>query len=229
MLPSTKTAVRQHLRALRRERVPGRDRARDGAELELSALEVAYAAGLGPGDWVAAYEATTLEPPTEAMVASLTARGIRVMVPVTLEDWDLDWRELGTESSTESSTESGTEAGETLGKDAISRAAVVFLPAHGVDRAGTRIGQGRGCYDRVLPRTSARLVAVVHPWELLDEDLPSEAHDRPVNAVMAAGLGVVELPADRPVGSTDRPVSSTDRPVSSTDRPVSSTNRPAAG
>jgi 5-formyltetrahydrofolate cyclo-ligase len=62
-----------------------------------------------------------------------------------------------------------------------------------VDRSGTRIGQGKGCYDRVVPRTGARLVAVVHPWEVLDEELPSESHDRPVHAVMAAGLGVVEL------------------------------------
>lgn len=179
MPPTSKTVARQQLRALRRERVPGRDRPRDAAELALSALEVAYAAGLAPGDWVAAYEATTLEPPTEAMVAALSARGIRVMVPVTLEDWDLDWREVGT--------------AETLGTDVIGRAKVVFLPAHGVDRSGTRIGQGKGCYDRVVPRTRARLVAVVHPWELLDEELPSEPHDRRVHAVMAAELGVQEL------------------------------------
>jgi 5-formyltetrahydrofolate cyclo-ligase len=181
---STKTASRHRLRALRRERVPGRDRARDAEELALSALEVVYAAGLGRDDWVAAYEATPLEPPTEAMVAALSARGIRVMVPVTLEDWDLDWREVGTADVPDT---------ETLGTEAIARAKVVFLPAHGVDRTGTRIGQGKGCYDRVVPRTAARLVAVVHPWELLDEELPSEPHDRRVHAVMAAEVGVTDL------------------------------------
>ena len=184
MPSSSKTAVRQGLRALRRERVPGRDRARDAEELALSALEVVYAAGLVRGDWVAAYEATALEPPTEAILAALSARGIRVMVPVTLEDWDLDWREVGVEDD---------RAPDALGKEAISRAAVVFLPAHAVDRSGTRIGQGKGCYDRVIPRTSARLVAVVQPWELLDEELPSEPHDRRVHAAMAAELGVREL------------------------------------
>lgn len=183
--PSTKAAVRQRLRALRRERVPGRDRARDATELELAALEVAYAAGLGPGDWVAAYESTPLEPPTEALVAALVARGIRVMVPVTLEDWDLDWREV-----TSAPTNAPGSSPDRLGRDAIGRAAVVFVPAHGVDRAGTRIGQGKGCYDRALPRTTGRTVAVVHPWEALDEELPHEPHDRPMDAVMAAGLGV---------------------------------------
>jgi 5-formyltetrahydrofolate cyclo-ligase len=184
MLPSSKTAVRERLRAWRRERVPGRDRARDAEELALAALEVVYAAGVGRDDWVAAYEATPLEPPTEAMVAALSARGIRVMVPVTLADWDLDWREANSADSL---------GGATLGREAIARAKVVFLPAHGVDRTGTRIGQGRGCYDRVIPRTSARLVAVVHPWEMLDEELPSEPHDRRVHAVMAAETGVSQL------------------------------------
>ena len=184
MPPTTKTAVRQRLRELRRERVPGRDRARDAAELELAALEVGYAAGLAPGGWVAAYESTPLEPPTEAMVAALVARGIRVMVPVTLEDWDLDWREV---------VLVGDDRGEPLGTSAIARASVVFVPAHGVDRSGTRIGQGKGCYDRALPRTDAVVVAVVHPWEVLDEELPSDEHDRPVQAAIAADLGVIDL------------------------------------
>ena len=195
MPSSRKTTVRARLRALRRERVPTRDRARDAEELALSALEVVYAAGLGRDDWVAAYEATPLEPPTEAVVDALSARGIRVMVPVTLENWDLDWREVGGASRADTAGTAGTETlgTETLGTEAIGRAKVVFLPAHGVDRSGTRIGQGKGCYDRVIPRTSARLVAVVHPWEVLDEELPSEPHDRRVNAVMAAELGVVEV------------------------------------
>ena len=183
MPPTTKTAVRQHLRELRRERVPGRDRERDAAELALAALEVGYAAGLAPGDWVAAYESTPLEPPTEAIVAAFVARGIRVMVPVTLEDWDLDWREAA----------AAPADGELLGVAAIARAKVVFVPAHGVDRSGTRIGQGKGCYDRALPRTDATVVAVVHPWEVLDDELPHEEHDRPVPAVVAAGLGVIDL------------------------------------
>ena len=183
MPPSSKTAVRERLRAWRRERVPGRDRARDAEELALSALEVVYAAR-GRGDWVAAYESTPLEPPTEAMIAALAARGIRVMVPVTLEDWDLDWREVGPSAS-------DAPGGATLGTEAIGRARVVFLPAHGVDRSGhpDRAGQGL-LRPGDPPAPSARLVAVVHPWEVLDEELPSEPHDRRVHAVIAAEDGV---------------------------------------
>jgi 5-formyltetrahydrofolate cyclo-ligase len=64
---------------------------------------------------------------------------------------------------------------------------VVFVPALSLDRSGTRMGQGGGCYDRVLPRApGARVVALVHPWEVRDEHLPREAHDLPVTEVITA-------------------------------------------
>jgi 5-formyltetrahydrofolate cyclo-ligase len=177
----TKDAVRRRLRELRRERVPTRDRASDAEAIAIDGLAAAHAAGVTRGDWVAAYEAMPSEPPTEALVTALSARGIRVMVPITLADWELDWRENGTTTA--------------LGREAIAEARVVFLPALGVDTAGTRIGKGRGCYDRTVPRTDALLVAVVHPWEVLEEPLPREEHDRPVDAVIAAGLGLRALRA----------------------------------
>jgi 5-formyltetrahydrofolate cyclo-ligase len=178
---SSKAAVRARLRATRRERVPTRDGAADAEQLALAGLHAAYAAGLASGDWVTAYESMPSEPPTQALVAALSARGIRVMVPVTLADWDLDWREVGTDAL--------------LGPDAIGAARLVFLPAHGVDTLGTRIGQGKGCYDRALPRTDAMLVAVVHPWEVLTEPLPREPHDQPVDAVITADGGFRSLVA----------------------------------
>lgn len=192
MQATPKDELRARMAVLRRERVPGRDRAKDAQSLALEALEVAYAAGVGAGDWVAAYEATRLEPPTEALVEAMRARGIRVMVPVTLPDWDLDWREAQTPGA------GGGGAPEAMGRTAIGEAKVVFVPAHAVDRAGTRLGRGRGCYDRALPRTSARVVAVVHPWELVDGLLPHDAHDRPVDAVLTAEGGVVGVSPTNP-------------------------------
>ena len=173
--------MRARLRDRRQTEVAGRDRAADGLALALDALRVAHDAGVRRGSWVAAYESMPLEPPTEALLEALAARGIRVMVPVTLPEWDLDWREVGTDV--------------TLGREAIGQAEVVFVPAHAVDADGHRIGQGKGCYDRALPRTQALVVAVVHPWELVDETLPHEPHDRLVHAVIAAGRGVCRVPA----------------------------------
>ncbi|MEP6855057.1 MAG: 5-formyltetrahydrofolate cyclo-ligase, partial [Pedococcus sp.] len=183
-----KVTLRGWLRQLRRDRVPGRDPAADARAVALSALEAAREAGVGRGDWVAAYESKPTEPPTQALVAAFLSRGVRVMLPVTLASWDLDWREADGDGA----------GGETLGLEAVARASVVFVPAQGVDAHGTRIGQGKGCYDRSLPRTTALLVAVVHPWEVLAHDLPHEPHDRPVDAVIAAGLGLRRLPPGLP-------------------------------
>jgi 5-formyltetrahydrofolate cyclo-ligase len=171
-----KDSLRAQVGARRRELVPGRDRAADAEALAIDALAAAHDAGVRPGDWVAAYESLPSEPPTEAAIAALAARGIRVIVPITQPDWDLDWREAGTDLA--------------LGTDAVGDARLVLVPAQCVDASGTRLGRGRGCYDRVLPRTRGAVVAVVHPWEVTDEVLPAEPHDRPVDAVMAAGLGV---------------------------------------
>ena len=178
--PRDKASARATLATLRRDRVPTRDRAADAQALALDALAVAHEAGVRRGDWVAAYESLPSEPPTDALIEAMAARGIRVMVPITLADWDLDWREVGTDAP--------------LGREAVVDARVVFAPALAVDTHGTRLGRGRGCYDRVLARTTALTVAVVHPWELVEE-LPRDAHDRPVDAVVAAGLGVCRVPA----------------------------------
>ena len=175
-----KASLRAELKARRRIEVLERDRAEDAQALALDALRVAHEAGLGRGAWVAAYESLASEPPTQAMVDALLGRGIRVMVPITQDDWDLDWREVGTD--------------EPLGAEAVSEAKVVFVPAQAVDLHGHRLGRGKGCYDRALPRTQALVVAVVHPWEVLDRPVPHEPHDRTVDAVIAAGLGVRHLP-----------------------------------
>jgi 5-formyltetrahydrofolate cyclo-ligase len=175
-----KRTVRAGLRKQRRERVPSRDRDADASWLAQAGLAAARDAGVGTGDWVAAYEAMPTEPPTAALIDALVRHGIRVMVPVTLPDLDLDWREVGTDGP--------------LGREAIGWAKVVFVPAHAVDRRGIRVGQGGGCYDRVIPRTDARLIALVHPFEvMLEDELPRDAHDQPVHAVLAAGQPLREL------------------------------------
>lgn len=168
-----KRALRAQFRAERRERAPLRDLEADAAAIAEAGLAVVDETGVRPGEWVSIYESTPVEPPTHALVAALWARGIRVMVPITLPDLDLDWAEAG--------------VGEPLGKAAVGRARVVFVPALALDHDGTRMGQGGGCYDRVLPRSpGARLVALVHPWELRDDELPREAHDLPVPEVLTA-------------------------------------------
>ena len=174
--PDAKAALRPALVAARRERVAGRDRAEDDAAIAREVLAVAAELGLGPGDTVTAYEAWRSEPPTAATIKALGARGIRVIVPITLPDKDLDW------------CDASDDRREPLGREAVAVAALVLTPGLAVDTSGTRLGRGGGCYDRALARRGgdARVLAVLHPGEVQREPLPADAHDQPVDGALTA-------------------------------------------
>ena len=59
---------------------------------------------------------------------------------------------------------------------------VIILPALHVDRTGNRLGQGGGSYDRVLARSKAWSIALLHRGELTSEILPVEPHDQKIKA-----------------------------------------------
>ena len=60
---------------------------------------------------------------------------------------------------------------------------LAVIPGMAFDRAGHRLGRGKGYYDRLLPKlTAARLQGICFPFQLLDE-VPADAHDIPVHAV----------------------------------------------
>ncbi|WP_286175798.1 5-formyltetrahydrofolate cyclo-ligase [Arthrobacter sp. NEB 688] len=184
MPQSPKTVRRRELRTRRREIAAGRATGRDAEALARGAGDLLDRLRLGPGAVVLSYESITGEPPTGAMNTALVARGVRVLVPDTLEDLDLDWHDLA---------ESDPGAAR-LGLDAPGLADLVLAPGLTVDADGTRMGQGGGCYDKALPRRRAGVPVVVllHPGELDDDPLPREEHDVPVDAVLTAdGLTVL--------------------------------------
>lgn len=81
-----------------------------------------------------------------------------------------------------------------LPETALGEADLVLLPALAVDRAGVRLGRGRGFYDRSLHarRGAAPLVAVVRDAELVDA-LPAEPHDVPMTHALTPGAGLVAV------------------------------------
>lgn len=180
-----KTARRSVLRAARRALAATRDVDDDERALEHHVLALVDELGLGRGAVVTSYAAVPGEPPTAPVNAALAARGIRVLLPITLPDLDLDWHDAADDTHTP------------LGLDAVAAADLVLAPGLAVDRSGTRMGQGGGCYDKALPRRRAGVpvVVVLHPGELLgpgDAALPREAHDQLVDAVVTAD-GLVDL------------------------------------
>jgi 5-formyltetrahydrofolate cyclo-ligase len=135
---------------------------------------VARLAGVGSA---AAYVPLRTEPGSLELLAGLREREVRVLVPVTLPDRDLDW------------TEWGAPEPRSLGRDAIGAADLVLVPALAVALDGTRLGRGGGSYDRALARCSAdaTVAALLFEGEVLP-GLPRAPWDVAVGyAVTPAG------------------------------------------
>ena len=169
----TKAQLRTELRAARRRRrdaTSAQARHADGLAL-LHHLEP-YLAG---ATCVASFEPMATESNLQPLNAAVLAGG-RLLVPITLDDLDLSWRDAAT--------------GVDVGRSAIADADLVVAPALAIGPHGERLGQGGGCYDRALPRRrpGTPVVAVVFPDELLVTPgaprIPAEEHDERVDAVL---------------------------------------------
>lgn len=187
----TKGEIRRLLRARRRELAAARDLTADGAALAEHLLDHPPAGwpGATPGaapTTVLSYESLPHEPPTAAVNTALQSAGHRVLVPITLPDMQLEWCDLADPDRTP------------LGIDSPTRADLVLTPALAVDTAGTRLGQGGGCYDRVLPMLgrACPVLTLLHPGEHTGDALPHDPHDVPVTTVVTA-LGPAPAARDR--------------------------------
>ncbi|GHC77617.1 5-formyltetrahydrofolate cyclo-ligase [Nocardiopsis terrae] len=183
-----KRELRARLLTARRARgAPERERA--GSAVRETLLELPW---LAQGATVACYYSVGGEPDTRALVHALWKRGTHVILPVFLPDGSLDWAVFdGPDSLAPAGRGLVEPVGHRHGPRALEHADAVVCPALAVDRQGNRMGRGAGCYDRALahkgPRTPA--IAVVHDEEFVGE-LPTEPHDRPVDAVVTPSGGL---------------------------------------
>jgi 5-formyltetrahydrofolate cyclo-ligase len=60
---------------------------------------------------------------------------------------------------------------------------LVLVPGLAFDRAGNRLGMGKGHYDRFLVEVHAPKIALAYDFQLV-EKLPVEAHDQRVNIII---------------------------------------------
>jgi 5-formyltetrahydrofolate cyclo-ligase len=147
---------------------------------------------------VCAYASFGTEPDTTELIDTLSAQGVRVLLPVLLPNADLDWAvyngrfapgRLGLREP----------VGGRLGIEAILSADAVLVPALAVSTTGDRLGRGGGSYDRALThltarntssaQTSAHPAQLRRPWVCaliydheVDADFPVDPHDQPVDA-----------------------------------------------
>jgi 5-formyltetrahydrofolate cyclo-ligase len=127
------------------------------------------------------------EPDTGPLIDKLTTEGIEVLLPITLDDFSLDWA-LYTGAGDLADARFGLRepTGARLGAAAIGTCDIVIIPALAIDADGRRLGQGAGCYDRALPHVGEEtlVLGVVFDDERLTEPLPEEPHDRGVDGLI---------------------------------------------
>jgi 5-formyltetrahydrofolate cyclo-ligase len=127
------------------------------------------------------------EPDTAPLIQRLRSSGVEVLLPITLDDFSLDWAlYTGHDDLVEGRYDLLEPGGTRLGAAGIGTADVVVIPALAIDRDGRRLGQGAGCYDRALPYVAADtpILAVVYDDERLSAPLPEEPHDRRVDGIV---------------------------------------------
>ncbi len=134
---------------------------------------------------LACYLSMPDEPDTRPFVRWAEDAGIRVLFPISREDGLLDWT-VGEDRSEVTGLHGIPEAtGELLGPIAINDVDLIVVPAAAVDATGTRLGWGRGYFDKTLGSMGQcpPVYAVVYDTEFVD-DVPRERHDQPVDGVV---------------------------------------------
>jgi 5-formyltetrahydrofolate cyclo-ligase len=132
------------------------------------------------------YLAGPTEPETRPFLTWAFEQGIRVLLPVSRDDGLLDWA-VANDSPEENEGLFGLPepTGELLGPIAVNDVDLLIVPASAVDHSGTRMGWGRGYFDKTLGSMDKRppVYAIIFDDELLD-GLPREIHDQPVDGVI---------------------------------------------
>ena len=199
---SGKRSLRRELLTVR-SRLTADDVRETGTLLAARALELPE---LAHARTAAAYVSVGSEPGTRALLDTLHARGVRVLLPALLADNDLDWGTYDGRDSLVRVRHAGgaallEPAGRRLGPEAVLAADVVLLPGLAVDERGMRLGRGGGSYDRVLARleqaaADPALAVLLYDSEVVGR-VPEEPHDRPVHAAVTPS-GVRRFPGPSP-------------------------------
>lgn len=135
---------------------------------------------------ISCFLSTTTEPDTREFITSAVRRGIRVLLPITRADGLLDWAVADdTDEIAEGLFGLPEPTGKVLGPIAVGDVDLMIIPAAAVDAEGTRLGWGRGYFDKTIGsmENCPPVFAVTYDSEVLDS-LPRELHDQPVTGVV---------------------------------------------
>jgi 5-formyltetrahydrofolate cyclo-ligase len=135
---------------------------------------------------IASYISYGDEPSTQELNAAILALGKTLLLP-RISGVNLEWIQW---SGDESQLRANKKILEPVGpefKD-LTDIDLMIVPALRIDRAGYRLGQGGGFYDRALEHQKAWTIGLIHPDEISGQDLPRESHDIPLAAAATPDL-----------------------------------------
>lgn len=175
----TKTDIRQAIK---------RRKAACSAEERTALSQLVVARLQQTAVWKAAHTVLLYHPlPDEAdtrpLIAAAYATSKRVLLPVVVGD-DLELREY---LPTTTMAEGAFHIQEPVGAAFTDYGAIdlAVIPGVAFTARGQRLGRGRGYYDRLLSRlTNTYKIGLCWPFQLVEE-LPTEAHDIPMDAVVS--------------------------------------------
>ncbi len=154
---------------------------------------------LADGLWRAAgtvllYHALPDEVNTASLLDSAVRQGKRVLLPRVVGD-DLELRIYSPGSLQQGSYGIMEPMGEIFSPSLYSTIDLAIVPGMAFDRRGSRLGRGKGYYDRLLPLlTCAHKIGLCFSFQFLDF-LPTEAHDVAMNEVVTDGASGKSCPA----------------------------------
>lgn len=142
---------------------------------------------------VACYVSVNCEPPTFELCTAIADSGIELLLPKLGPGLTRAWGYFrGIDDLEQMAPGRPPEpTGPAFDNSILSSVDAMIIPALLVSRAGERLGQGGGWYDRALKETGAhtRTAALIFADEYIEESLPQDDMDVPVPyAITSEGL-----------------------------------------
>jgi 5-formyltetrahydrofolate cyclo-ligase len=135
---------------------------------------------------IASYISYGDEPSTKELNVELLRNQKKLALPRVLKDKNLEWVIWsGDELKLKKVGKILEPVGEAISGGELD---IVIVPTLHANRAGHRLGQGGGSYDRALANISAWRIGLIYSGELTVEPFPVEAHDIKLSAVATPDL-----------------------------------------
>ena len=171
----TKQSLRKSLQETRRKTQLG---SFDAEQLTKRAL---FELSKTTGD-VAIYMSLPEEPPTENLIQEVRKLNRNVWLPRINND-ELLWIKNPTDFNVGPHGIKEPKGDGVLAKDLVELGAII-LPGLAVDVKGTRLGKGKGFYDRVLVQLNENTKRIVLLFDLeFILEVPKESHDQPIHTI----------------------------------------------